>query len=99
MYYIKQSMSNTEKRDSQTSNIHENYNKSPPIEIYSENKNLDIKPLKNSDIERNDQEIMEKCNGCFNQLGSIYCLNCEKTFCKECDIQAHILPAYIKHER
>jgi palmitoyltransferase len=43
--------------------------------------------------------MYEECNGCFQPLGSKYCLVCEKNFCQECDVQAHILPAYSKHER
>lgn len=41
----------------------------------------------------------EKCDGCLKPLGYLYCVSCEKNFCKDCDTHAHTLPAYTKHER
>jgi hypothetical protein len=62
--------------------------------------------LKEKSDEKNKEEHekspkggYEKCEGCFKPLGSLYCISCEKSFCQECDIQAHILIAYSRHER
>lgn len=41
----------------------------------------------------------EKCEGCFQGDGYIYCTNCGKVYCKICDDQLHIVPAYRSHER
>ena len=47
----------------------------------------------------NNNNTIEKCEGCFQGEGSVYCTNCGKVYCKICDDQLHIVPAYRTHER
>ena len=47
----------------------------------------------------NNNNTREKCEGCFQGEGSVYCTNCGKVYCKICDDQLHIVPAYRTHER
>ena len=47
----------------------------------------------------NNNNKIEKCEGCFQGEGSVYCTNCGKVYCKICDDQLHIVPAYRTHER
>ena len=43
--------------------------------------------------------MKEKCEGCFEADGIVYCANCGKTYCKTCQDQIHIVPANRLHER
>ena len=47
----------------------------------------------------NNNNTIEKCEGCFQGEGAVYCTNCGKVYCKICDDQLHIVPAYRTHER
>ena len=46
-----------------------------------------------------NNNTIEKCEGCFQGEGAVYCSNCGKVYCKICDDQLHIIPAYRTHER
>ena len=46
-----------------------------------------------------NNNTIEKCEGCFQGEGDVYCSNCGKVYCKICDDQLHIIPAYRTHER
>ena len=41
----------------------------------------------------------EQCEGCFNNEGCLFCVDCGKLYCKICDDQLHVVPAYSHHER
>ena len=41
----------------------------------------------------------QKCEGCFQGEGAIFCAECGKIYCKTCDDQFHVIPAYNNHER
>jgi len=52
-------------------------------------------------IEQNNASITfaQKCEGCFQGEGAIFCAECGKIYCKTCDDQFHVIPAYNNHER
>ena len=41
----------------------------------------------------------QKCEGCFQGEGALFCAECGKIYCKTCDDQFHVIPAYNNHER
>ena len=41
----------------------------------------------------------EKCEGCYQGDGIIFCTECGKIFCKTCDDQLHVIPSFRNHER
>ena len=41
----------------------------------------------------------DKCEGCFQGDGYCFCTNCGKIYCKICDDQLHVVPAYRSHDR
>ena len=43
--------------------------------------------------------IQEKCEGCFQGNGILFCNECGKIFCKTCDEQLHVIPSFRDHER
>ena len=47
----------------------------------------------------NNNSMKEKCEGCFEADGIVYCANCGKIYCKTCEDQIHIVPANRLHER
>ena len=47
----------------------------------------------------NKNIIQENCEGCFSNLGHCYCSDCGKIYCKICDDQLHIIPAFRNHSR
>ena len=44
-------------------------------------------------------QIIQKCEGCFENFAVGYCKECEKSFCPKCDNQLHNIPSYKNHER
>ena len=44
-------------------------------------------------------QIIQKCEGCFENFAVVYCKECEKSFCPKCDNQLHNIPSYKNHER
>ena len=44
-------------------------------------------------------QIIQKCEGCFENYAVVYCKECEKAFCPKCDHQLHNIPSYKNHER
>ena len=44
-------------------------------------------------------QSLEKCEGCFQGDAFCFCSTCGKLYCKICDDQLHIVPAYRHHER
>lgn len=46
------------------------------------------------------QNISNKCEGCFQGEGYVFCITCGKVFCRICDDQLHnLIPAFKSHER
>ena len=41
----------------------------------------------------------ERCDGCFDGDAQIFCVNCEKIFCRDCENQIHVVPVNRLHER
>ena len=52
-------------------------------------------------IEQNNisNAFAQKCEGCFQGEGTLFCAECGKIYCKTCDDQFHVIPAYNHHER
>ena len=52
-------------------------------------------------IEQNNapNAFAQKCEGCFQGEGAIFCAECGKIYCKTCDDQFHVIPAFNNHER
>ena len=42
---------------------------------------------------------VERCDGCFDGDAQIFCVNCEKVFCQDCEEQIHVVPVNRLHER
>ena len=56
----------------------------------------------NNNINNNNNNkniITENCEGCFSNLGHCFCSDCSKIYCKICDDQLHIIPAFRNHQR
>lgn len=64
-------------------------------EKLNNNLNLNNIQMNNKVIPRNE----ERCDGCFDGEGHIFCVNCEKIYCKDCEDQIHIVPVNRLHER
>ena len=43
--------------------------------------------------------FQEKCEGCYQGDGVVFCTECGKIFCKTCDDQLHVIPSFRNHER
>ena len=41
----------------------------------------------------------EKCEGCYQGDGVVFCTECGKIYCKTCDDQLHVIPSFSTHER
>lgn len=50
-------------------------------------------------IQQQQQQSIEKCEGCYQGDAFCFCSTCGKLYCKICDDQLHIVPAYRHHER
>ena len=68
--------------------------KSNLIQNLTGKNNLNQIELNNASI-----AIAQKCEGCFQGEGAIFCAECGKIYCKTCDDQFHVIPAYRNHER
>jgi len=53
----------------------------------------------NNNINNNKNIINENCEGCFSNFGHCFCSDCSKIYCKICDDQLHIIPAFRNHQR
>lgn len=47
----------------------------------------------------NQNKYVEKCEGCFDNDGTCFCVVCEKIYCKMCENQIHMVPSNMNHER
>ena len=56
-----------------------------------------ISTLQNNN--NNPPIFQEKCEGCFQGDGIIFCTECGKIFCKTCDDQLHVIPSFRNHIR
>lgn len=66
----------------------------------SSNEFVDLKvDLFNTSKIINDLGSIEKCTGCFDRDASIFCIQCEKLFCKTCEDLMHIIPSFKGHSR
>ena len=50
-------------------------------------------------FQNNMTHYQEKCEGCFQGDGIVFCTECGKIYCKTCDDQLHVIPSYRNHER
>ena len=53
----------------------------------------------NNNLSNSNQFFAEKCEGCFQGEGVIFCSECGKIYCKTCDDQLHVIPSFRNHER
>ena len=53
----------------------------------------------NNNLSSSNQIFAEKCEGCFQGDGIIFCSECGKIYCKTCDDQLHVIPSFRNHER
>ena len=80
-------ITNEEKEKIEKDNLIQNLSdqNQPPIPPFSNNINIPI--------------YQEKCEGCFQGDGVVFCNECGKIFCKTCDDQLHVIPSFRNHER
>jgi len=76
-------------------NLKQNLSGNNTTKIYNPNINNNIT---NNNI-NNKNIIQENCEGCFSNIGHCYCSDCGKIYCKICDDQLHIIPAFRNHSR
>ena len=50
-------------------------------------------------FQNNITTYQEKCEGCYQGDGMVFCTECGKIYCKTCDDQLHVIPSYSTHER
>ena len=55
--------------------------------------------LQQQQLVQQQQQSIEKCEGCYQGDAFCFCSTCGKLYCKICDDQLHIVPAYRHHER
>lgn len=46
-----------------------------------------------------DNKYVEKCEGCFENDGTCFCVVCEQILCKVCENTIHSVPINMSHER
>ena len=86
---IETPINNMDNKNLEKENLIQNLSKNPN---FNENyKNPNIKPP--------NQLYGEKCEGCFQGDGIIFCSDCGKIYCKTCDDQLHVIPSFRTHER
>ena len=80
-------ITNEEKEKIEKDNLIQNLSdqNQPPIPPFPNNINIPI--------------YQEKCEGCFQGDGVVFCNECGKIFCKTCDDQLHVIPSFRNHER
>ena len=79
-------MTNEEKEKIEKANLIQNLSvKNQPQITTFQNNNITI--------------YQEKCEGCYQGDGIIFCTECGKIFCKTCDDQLHVIPSFRNHER
>ena len=77
---------NEEKEKIEKSNLIQN--------LSEKNPNYNINEQNNTNL-----QFSEKCEGCFQGEGIIFCSECGKIYCKTCDDQLHVIPSFSNHER
>lgn len=77
----------------------ENIAKSNLIENLTDKNNHYNPNEQNNNYTSMNQLFNEKCEGCFQGEGIIFCSECGKIYCKTCDDQLHVIPSYRNHER
>ena len=60
---------------------------------------LSVKNIEPNNNFSNTAPFVEKCEGCFQGEGIIFCSECGKIYCKTCDDQLHVIPSFRNHER
>ena len=83
-------LNNEEKENIEKSNLIQN--------LYGKNMIQNSNEQNNNMISIN-QLYVEKCEGCFQGEGVIFCSECGKIYCKTCDDQLHVIPSFRSHER
>ena len=85
------SLLNEEKENIEKSNLIQDLS-GKNIKLHSNDQN-------NNNYNSLNQLFSEKCEGCFQGEGIIFCTECRKIYCKTCDDQLHVIPSYRNHER
>ena len=80
-------ISNEEKEKMEKANLIQNLSVKNQPQISNFQNNINI-PL-----------YQEKCEGCYQGDGVVFCNECGKIFCKTCDDQLHVIPSFRNHER
>ena len=87
----------------------ENEKEMPEIMTNEEKEKIEKDNLIQNLSARNPQQItafqtnlippQEKCEGCFQGNGVVFCTECGKIYCKTCEDQLHVIPSFRNHER
>ncbi len=85
-------MSNEEKEKIEKANLIQNLSSNNPQQLAAFHNNNNINNI-------NITPYQEKCEGCFQGDGIVFCTECGKIFCKTCDDQLHVIPSFRTHER
>lgn len=72
-----------------------------PINYYEQLSLNKPQLIQNNNLLHNNMQYdqKEKCEGCYEGDGVVYCTNCGKIYCKICEDQIHVVPSNRLHER
>ncbi len=107
---LKKSDQSEEKKSIESKSPEKNLEEIPTQEILDSNNNLEANKINllnsssprspmNMNLKTPQNQIIQKCDGCFENEAQVYCKECEKSLCPICDSQLHVIPAFKNHER
>ena len=85
-------ISNEEKEKFEKANLIQNLSANNPQQLAAFQNNNNLNNI-------NVIPYQEKCEGCFQGDGIVFCTECGKIYCKTCDDQLHVIPSFRTHER
>ena len=106
---ISKDKSKTKEKSNKDDMPKENEKEMPEIISNEEKEKIEKANLIQNLSARNPQQItafqtnlippQEKCEGCFQGNGVVFCTECGKIYCKTCEDQLHVIPSFRNHER
>ena len=106
---ISKDKSKTKEKSNKDDMPKENEKEMPEIISNEEKEKIEKANLIQNLSARNPQQItafqtnlippQEKCEGCFQGNGIVFCTECGKIYCKTCEDQLHVIPSFRNHER
>ena len=106
---ISKDKSKTKEKSNKDDMPKENEKEMPEIISNEEKEKIEKANLIQNLSVRNPQQItafqtnlippQEKCEGCFQGNGIVFCTECGKIYCKTCEDQLHVIPSFRNHER